>query len=97
MADPKRRREYFAALGTVAVALVIAWLQLWPVPNAVASSLPHMLVGDRVLIGLLRLALLLGGLYFIASVPVLVVGGRWAKGAGTSGILADDPRPRSSR
>jgi hypothetical protein len=50
------------------------------------------LLQDPVIIGVLRLAIVVAALYAIASVPALIVGGRWAKGIGSGGIVADDVR-----
>jgi hypothetical protein len=49
------------------------------------------LFADRTTIGFLRLGLVLLAVYLIASVPALVVGGRWLKGFGRDGVTADDP------
>lgn len=54
------------------------------------DSVPRLLLDDPVLVGMTRLALVVVALYGIASVPALIVGGRWAKGVGTAGVLADD-------
>lgn len=64
----------------------------WPVPHAVdaESTVLEAIFDDLVLVGLARLALVAAIFYFIASVPALVMGGRWAKSFGTTGIVADD-------
>ncbi|MDQ3951960.1 MAG: hypothetical protein M3279_03180 [Actinomycetota bacterium] len=93
MADARRRRsEYWASLAAVVAAAIVMSFRTWPVPPlpvAEESALNALLL-DRALIGVLRLAIVVVALYGIASVPALVVGGRWAKGLGTGGVLADD-------
>lgn len=74
----------------MALALVVS--KSWPVPQTVEGSVVEALVLDRVIVGLLRMTIVVATLYAIASVPALIVGGRWAKGMGTGGIVADDPR-----
>lgn len=95
MAEARRRRsEYWAGLGAVVFTIVLTSLRLWPVPGGdfTGASVIEALLYDRVLLGVLRLAILVVALYGIASVPALVAGGRWAKGVGTGGIVADDAR-----
>lgn len=98
MAEVRRRRtEYWAGLGAVVMAVAVAVLGLWPVPGAMRErSWIELLLGDPILVGMLRLAIVAAALYFIASVPALVIAGRWAKGLGTGGIVADDARPDSA-
>lgn len=86
----RRRREYWAGLAAVLVAGGLAALQTWPVPPAVEGSMVDVLLRDRVIVGLLRMSVVVAALYGIASVPALVVGGRWVKGVGTAGIVADE-------
>jgi hypothetical protein len=75
------------------MAVTVAVLGLWPVPGVVGErSWVELLLGDPILVGMLRLAIGAAALYFIASVPALVIAGRWAKGLGTGGIVADDAR-----
>lgn len=94
MAETRRRRaEYWAGLAGVATVVVVASLKTWPVPDGTAeASFVELLLGDRVLVGMLRLAIFAGAVYGIASIPALIVGGRWVKGLGTTGILVDDAR-----
>jgi hypothetical protein len=94
MADARRRRgEYWAALAVVTIAAVVAILRWWPVPaTAGTGSWIEILLADRVIVGVLRLVIVLGAFYFIGSIPALVVGGRWVKGFGTGGIVADETR-----
>lgn len=75
------------------MAVAVATLGLWPVPGAMRErSWVELLFGDPILVGMLRMAIVADALYFIASVPALVIAGRWAKGLGTGGIVADDAR-----
>lgn len=94
MADARRqRREYWAGAGALVLAIVVLLFDSWPVPDRVAGgSVLETIFRDRVLVGMLRLAIAVMAMYSMASVPALVVGGRWAKGLGTSGIVADDVR-----
>lgn len=94
MAEVRRRRsEYWAGLGAVAAIAVVAMLKLWPVPHTASGrSVTQLLLGDRILVGVLRLGILVSALYGIASVPAQIVGGRWVKGLGTTGIVVDDAR-----
>lgn len=98
MAETRRRRtEYWAASGGVAAAVLLATLRLWPVPNDLrGGSWFELLLGDPILVGVLRLAVLVAALYFIASVPALVMDGRWVNGLGTGGITTDERRTRVS-
>jgi hypothetical protein len=88
----RRRREYWAGLAAVVAAATIVAAGLWPVPDSLDAerSVVEAMLDDVVLVGLLRLAIVAAVFYFIASVPALVIGGRWAKGLGTTGIVADD-------
>lgn len=76
------------------LTIAVAASKSWPVPGAElpGASIVEALLYDRVLLGVLRLAILVVALYAIASVPALIVGGRWAKGVGTGGIVADDAK-----
>ena len=97
MAEVKRRRrEYWSGLAALVATIALACFGVWPVPKAVADDgVLDMILDDRVLIGMIRLTLLVMALYAIASVPALIAGGRWVKGMGTSGIIADDARIES--
>lgn len=93
MAEAKRRRrEYWAGLGAVMVAAALTTFELWPIPRTVDGTFVEALFGDRAIVGLLRMTVVVAALYGIASVPALVVGGRWAKGVGTTGFVADERR-----
>jgi hypothetical protein len=98
MADVWRRErvEYAAGLGTIAIATTLAALDAWPFdgPRVARADAPiwEELVYHGAVLGFLRLAVVVLALCGIASVPALIVGGRWAKGLGTTGITADDAR-----
>jgi hypothetical protein len=95
MADGRRRRtEIVSGIGTVVLAFVLAVSGVWPfarprLPDEDAA-IWEVLVYDGAVLGFLKLALVMLSLYGIASVPALVAGGRWAKGLGASGVIADD-------
>lgn len=73
-----------------AFAIIVA--RVWPVPESLDGerTVLEAILDDVAVIGLVRLALVAAAVYFIASVPALVISGRWAKGVGTTGIVADD-------
>lgn len=88
--------EYLASCGALAVVAAVALGGAWPFelrerPDA-GASIVTLLLHDRVILGLLRATVVVAALYAIASVPALVVSGRWAIRVGTSGIVADDAR-----
>ncbi len=91
----RRVLQELAAAATLIAAFVIAWEGKW----VFAETLPvtrtdptfaQQVLSDRTTIGFVRFGLVLLALYVIASVPALVVGGRWLKGFSTSGVTADD-------
>lgn len=48
------------------------------------------MLSDHVTLGFVRLGIALLALFVVASVPALIVGGRWIKAFGTGGLTADD-------
>jgi hypothetical protein len=91
----RRVLQQIAALATLIAALVIAWEGKW----VFAETLPvtktdptfaQQIFSDRATIGFVRFAFVMLALYVIASVPALVVGGRWLRGFNTTGVTADD-------
>jgi hypothetical protein len=94
------------ATGTAAVAgaILLAAQRAWPFdasrPKLPARpSLWQLLLSDHVTLGFVRLAFVMVAVFIVASVPALVVGGRWLQGLGAAGFIADDandPRPRGS-
>ena len=49
----------------------------------------RVLLSDRATLGFLRLAVLMGALYVVASAAALIVGGRWIRSIGSQGFEAD--------
>ena len=93
----RRTLQLLAALAAVGASAVLAYLEYWPFdasPRAVDGvrdpSVWQYLVGDRVTLGYARLTLVALAVYLLASVPALIVGGRWMKTVGTSGLGADE-------
>jgi hypothetical protein len=92
----RRVLQEVAALATLIAAFVIGWEGKW----VFAKTLPvtkknptfaQQIFSDRATIGFVRFAIVMLALYVIASVPALVVGGRWLrKGLSTTGATADD-------
>ena len=48
------------------------------------------MLSDDTTLGFVRLGLVLLTVFVVASVPALIIGGRWLKGFGTTGLTADD-------
>jgi hypothetical protein len=91
----RRVLQEIAALATVVAAFVIGWEGKW----VFAKTLPvtkknptfaQQIFSDRATIGFVRFAIVVLALYVIASVPALVVGGRWLFGSRTRRAVADD-------
>jgi hypothetical protein len=88
--------QRIAAGAAVAVAIVFAVQHWWvftgsSVPLPAKPSLAQLVLSDWVTLGLVRLGLALLAVFIIASVPALIVQGRWLKGFSASGVTADDP------
>ncbi|HYP22507.1 MAG TPA: hypothetical protein VEV43_02950 [Actinomycetota bacterium] len=97
MAEAKRRRrEYWAGFATVMAATAVLFFRWWPVPQEVEGSFLDAVVQDPVMVGALRLTIFAGTLYALASIPALVVGGRWARSVGTAGFVADEAQVPAS-
>jgi len=86
-----------AALVVVALVAGAAAASWWPFdasPRSIDSfarpTVWQYLFGDRLTLGFARLAVAGSAIYVVASVPALVVAGRWAKGFGTTGLTTDD-------
>jgi hypothetical protein len=86
-----------AAVAAVALVLVAAWQVWWPfreepIPANDYSdpSSWQLLFSDRLMLGFVRLGMVALVIYLVASVPALIVGGRWLKGFGTGGVSTDD-------
>lgn len=86
-------RLLIAAALLIAVA-VIAWRRVWIFREAIPlpSRNPawwEAFLSDRATLGFLRLALIMLALYVIASVPALVLQGRWIRAVSTRGFEVD--------
>ncbi len=84
-----------AAAATLIAAFVIAWEGKWVFAKTLPvtrrnPSFAQQIFSDRATIGFVRFGIVMIALYVIASVPALVVGGRWPLGFGTTGVKADD-------
>jgi hypothetical protein len=91
--------ERVVQLGFAAAAVVLAILLVmqsaWPFDAArpklpARPSLWQLLLSDQLTLGFVRLAFVMLAVFVIASVPALVVGGRWLKSFGAGGLIADD-------
>jgi len=96
---PRIRRgcEVFVAIAAIVVATIAASRDWWPFDESLAPadsyedpSIWQYLLSDSTTLGFVRLGLIALVLFIVASVPALVVAGRWMKGLGTGGISADD-------
>jgi hypothetical protein len=90
-----RAVQLASAAAAVVVAILLAAQSAWPFdasrPRLPARpSLWQLLLSDHVTLGFVRLALVMVAVFVIASVPALVAGGRWLKGVGAGGLVADD-------
>jgi len=90
-----RTVQLASAVAAVSVALFLAVQSAWPF-DASRPKLPErpslwqLLLADHLTLGFGRLAFVMLAIFVIASVPALVVGGRWMKSFGTGGFVADD-------
>jgi hypothetical protein len=79
----------------VLVAIIFALTNVWPF-DASPPKLPadptiwQLMLSDETTLGFVRLGLVLLTVFVVASVPALIIGGRWLKGFGTTGLTADD-------
>ena len=79
----------------VVVAIIFALTHVWPF-DASPPKLPadptiwQLMLSDDTTLGFVRLGLVLLTVFVVASVPALIIGGRWLKGFGTTGLTADD-------
>ena len=90
-----RAAQLASAMAAVVVAILLAARGAWPfdIPRPrlpARPSLWQLLLSDHVTLGFVRLAFVMLAAFVIASVPALVVGGRWLKGFGAGGLVADD-------
>jgi hypothetical protein len=92
------------AAGAVAALAAVAALwatSTWPFdtsppPLGTDPSLTDYFLSDNVTLGFVRLGVALLAVYVIVSVPALIIGMRWLKGFGTSGLTADDAQSASA-
>jgi hypothetical protein len=92
--------QWAAAVIVCVVAIILAATQTWvfggpPVPIGDSPSLWQIVLSDSITLGFLKLGLMAIGLYVLASVAALVIGGRWIKGF-PGGLSADEVVKTSS-
>jgi hypothetical protein len=89
-----QRAIAIAAVGLAALAIERGWWFLDSGPRPISTfddpSVWQYLFADRTMLGFARLAILALAVYLIASVPALIIGGRWLKAIGAGGASADD-------
>jgi hypothetical protein len=90
-----RAVQLASAVAAVVLATLLAARSAWPF-DASRPRLPsrpslwQLLLSDHITLGFVRLAFVMVAAFVIASVPALVAGGRWLKGFGAGGLIADD-------
>ena len=87
--------QLVSAAAAVVLAILLVAQSAWPFdasrPKLPARpSLWQLLLSDQLTLGFVRLAFVMLAFFVIASVPALVVGGRWLKSFGAGGLIADD-------
>jgi hypothetical protein len=91
----QRGAQRVGAALIVLVAIVFAITNVWPF-DASPPKLPadptiwQLMLSDDTTLGFVRLGLVLLTVFVVARVPALIIGGRWLKGFGTTGLTADD-------
>ena len=91
----QRGAQRVGAALIVLVAIIFAITNVWPF-DASPPKLPadptiwQLMLSDDTTLGFVRLGLVLLTVFVVASVPALIIGGRWLKGFGTTGLTADD-------
>jgi cell division protein FtsX len=94
--EHERRRQWIAA-GVFVIATVALWATSTPpFSGPVARLAAHpsfwqIVLADRTTVGLVRMTLIMLGLFLLASIPALVVAGRWINTFGSS-MTADGAR-----
>lgn len=85
-----------AAAAAVALVVCAAWQEWWPFSEDPTSSRFYddpsawqLLFSDRLVLGFVRLGIVALVIYLVASVPALIVAGRWLRGFGTGGVSTD--------
>jgi hypothetical protein len=84
-----------SAAAAVVLAVLLAAESAWPFDASrpklpTRPSLWQLLLSDHVTLGFVRLAFVMLAVFVIASVPARVAGGRWLKGFGAGGLIADE-------
>ena len=87
--------QELAALATVVAAFVLGWDGKWVFAKTLTvtkknPTFAQQIFSDRATIGFVRFAIVMLALYVIASVPALVVGGRWLFASGTRRAVVDE-------
>ena len=87
--------QYVAASLAVAGTLVLVTGSIGPFDVDLPqlrdrASVWQVLLHDRWILGVLRVALTFVALYAIASIPALIIQGRWLRGFGSSGVSVDE-------
>jgi hypothetical protein len=94
---PRVTQRGFQRVGAVLIvvtAIILALADWWPF-DMPAQKLPadptlwQLMLSDDITLGFVRLGLVLLAV-FVVGVPALIIGGRWIKGFGTTGLTADD-------
>jgi hypothetical protein len=91
----ERAVQLVSAVAAIGLAIFLAANRAWPFDAArprlpARPSLWQLLLSDHMTLGFVRLAFVMLAVFVIASVPALVAGGRWLKGFGAGGFVADD-------
>ena len=98
--EPTQKQTYWTAAvavtAAVFAAILLSQLDIWPFDTAERPSLNEsrsfwqIVLSDRLTFGFFRLSLVLFFLYLIASIPVLVLHGRWITTLSPTGAKADE-------
>lgn len=76
--------QWIAAGAVVAPAMFLLWLTKWPFTRPhprlpVRPSLAQLILSDRITLGFVRYAVVVTAVFVIASVPALIIAGRWLR------------------
>jgi low affinity Fe/Cu permease len=98
--EHERRRQGIAA-GFFVIVTIILWATSTPPFSDPPNRLPahpsfwQIVLADRTTVGLVRMTMIVLGLFLLASIPALVVAGRWINTFGSS-MHADAARSAAS-
>jgi low affinity Fe/Cu permease len=98
--EHERRRQGIAA-GLFVIITVVLWATSTPPFSDPPNRLPahpsfwQIVLADRTTVGLVRMTMIVLGLFLLASIPALVVAGRWINTFGSS-MRADAARSAAS-